>query len=260
MKRVAISPTDKPHESEIGADESNSVTPRRLLFARIVSPLLVPFGLICLGVPFYMLSQPERWGMIDDTRAAFGAGRNAGLLKAAYVGCTRSRYGSSSSRGTGFTEYGCVIDLAEEKLAVEATPAPAAKAEPEGNQYAGLSFEEQMEKHAALMEEWSKANAEHTRQINAGIDALAEQRRAGEDTSNRIERILALDYSGEIPAVRILSAAGEPRRVGLFWGWGEIISRWGQLLMLCLLFFSFGFACLLPFKLAWFPKRQRQGG
>ncbi len=232
------------------------MTPGRLLFARIVSPLLVPFGLICLGVPFYMLSQPERWGIIDDTRAAFGAGRDAGLLKAAYVDCTRSRSGSSSSRGTGLTEYSCVIDLAEEKPAVEAAPAPAPKAEPEGDPYAGLSYEEQMEKHAALMEEWNKASAEQTRQINAGIDALAEQRRAREDTSNRIERKLALNYSGEIPAVRLLSAEGEPRRVGLFWGWGELVSRWGQLLVLCLLFFGLGFACLLPFKLTWFPKRS----
>lgn len=203
-----------------------------------------------------MLAQPERWGLIDDTRAAFGAGRDAELLKAVYVDCTGSRSGSSSSRGTGMTEYSCAIDLAEDKPAVEATPAPSPKAEPEGDPYAGLSYEEQMAKYAELMEEWNNANAEHPRQVNAGMDALAQQRREREDTSNRIERKLALNYSGEIPAVRILSAEGEPRRVGLIWGWGELISRWGQLLVICLLFFGFGFACLLPFKLAWFPKRS----
>lgn len=93
----------------------------RLVFARVALLLLLPAGLICVGVPFYMLTLPDRWGIVDDTRAAFGAGSHGGRLKAAYVGCTRERSGSNSSRGIGITEYGCVIDLSEEP---EPAPVP----------------------------------------------------------------------------------------------------------------------------------------
>lgn len=241
-------------------DSNNAMSPRRTLFARVVSVLLLPAGLICLGVPFYMLMQPDRWGIIDDTRAAFGDGRDAGLLKAAYVDCIGSRSGSGSSRGIGITEYGCVIDLAETQPAVEPAPVTAAdradKPVGEGGEpSAGLSYEEAMLKYDAEMARWNAARDEQTRRIAADLDTFIAQSKARRDPSNRIERKLALNYSDELPTVRILSAVDEPRRVGLFWGWSELASRWGQLLLLTLLFFSFGGFCLYAVRLAWWTKR-----
>jgi hypothetical protein len=221
--------------------------PLRILFARIVSLLLLlPAGLLCVGFPFARFALPGGWGIVDDTRAAFGAGTDGGKLKANYVDCVRERSGSNSSRGIGFTEYGCVIDLAEEQEKPP-QPAPAQPATGDGkggDPYAGLTDEEATAR-------WNAAMAEHTRSINAGIEAMAAQRRARSDVSNRIERKLASNKSGDLPAVRILSAPGEPRRVGLFWGWGELAWRWASWLLISLLFFAFGGAALFAVYIAW---------
>lgn len=231
--------------------------PPRVVFARVVGlVLLLPAGLVCIGVPFWMLTLPGRGEIIGDTRAAFGAGMDAGTLRASYVDCVRERSGSNSSRGIGITEYGCVIDLTTEP---ERAPAPApaptgaqpGKADDEaGDPYAGLTYEEAMAK-------WNAARDEHTRSINAGIEALAAQRPARSDPSNRLERQLATDRSGQLPALRILSAEGEPRRIGLVWGFGELAWRWGQWLVVSLLFFGFGGGCLFAVWVAW--KRRAVG-
>lgn len=233
--------------------------PLRIRFARIVALLLLPFGLICLGTPLYMMMQPDRRAILGDTRAALGGGRDAGMLRAAYVDCTGSRSGSSSGRGIGMTEYGCVIDLTDAPVAApppaSAPPASPPAAEPAADPYAGLGYEEAMAKWEKANAEQNRRLAEHSRQINAGIEALAQQRRARAHPSNRIERKLALDMSGDLPVVRILSAEGEPRRVGLVWGAGELVWRWVQWLVILLIFWGFGAALLLPAKLAFWPKR-----
>lgn len=224
-----------------------------LWIRRTIALLLVPFGLMCIGVPFYVFAQPERWAMIDDTRAALGGGRDAGALRAAYVDCVGSRSGSSSGRGIGMTEYGCVIDLSDTP---EPAPAPAPASTPAAtgdDPYAGLSPEEATAK-------WNAAMAEHSRQINAGIEAMAKQRRARADISNRIERTLAIDMSGTLPAIRILSAEDEPRRVGLVWGFGELAWRWSQWLVIVLLLWGSGAALLLPAKIIFWPKRTEAKG
>lgn len=229
----------------------------RLVFARVASLLLLPAGLLCVGVPFYLLTLPDRWGMIEDTRAAFGAGTDGGRLKAAYVGCVRERSGSNSSRGIGITEYKCVIDLSEEP---EPPPAPAkaasasSKPEAEKSYDDFASYEEKMAEFNRRTAEVNRRQAEQDRRYAADLDAYIAQSKARNDVSNRIERTLATDYSGELPAVRILSAQGEPRRVGLFWGFGEIVWRWVHWLAISLLFFGFGGACLYAVWLAW---RQR---
>ena len=208
--------------------------PFRIPFARVVGLLLLlPAGLVCVGVPFYLLTLPGGWGIIDDTRAAFGAGIDAGRLKASYVDCVRERAGSSSSRGIGFTQYGCVIDLSEEPE----TPPPAT---------------DQRKPRAGRT--WEEAMAEHNRQIAAALESVSAQSRARSDVSNRIERTLATNRSGQLPAVRILSAPGEPRRVGLVWGFGELAWRWANWLVISLLFFAFGGACLFAVYLAWTRK------
>lgn len=199
--------------------------PLRIRIARVVALLLLlPAGLICVGFPFYRFTLPGGWGIIDDTHAALGAGTGAGKLKAAYVDCVPERSGSNSSRGIGLTEYACVIDLSEAQ-------APAAPAD---DPWAGRSYEEGM--------------AEYNRRLNAQMEALAERSRSG--VSNRIERKLATDRSEALPAVRILSAAGEPRRVGLVWGFGELAWRWTGWLVSSLIFFALGAGCLFAVRLS----------
>lgn len=220
--------------------------PLRQRIARVIALFLLPAGLLCVGVPFWMFTLPGRSEIIDDTRAAFGAGTDAGKLKASYVDCVRERSGSSSSRGVGITEYDCVIDLSD---VPEPAPVPTAdrggKVDAEGGDpYAGLTYEEAM--------------AKHTRSVNAAVEALAAQRRARGDASNRLTRKLATNRSGELPAVRILSAPGESRRIGLVWGFGELAWRWIQWLVISLLFFGFGGGCLLAVWVAW--TRRPAGG
>jgi len=203
--------------------------PLRIRIARAVALLLLlPAGMICIGFPFYRLTLPGGWAIVEDTRAAFGAGSDAGRLKAAHVDCVRERSGSNSSRGIGMTEYACVIDLSEKK--------EKAYAAPTGNAWAGRSWEEGM--------------AEHSRRINAQIEAMGAQR-SRSTVSNRIERRLATNRTGELPAVRILSGKDEPRRVGLVWGFGELGWRWASWLVSSLLFLAFGGFCLLAVRLAW---------
>ncbi len=201
--------------------------PPRLRIARIAALLLLlPAGLVCVGFPFYRLTLPQGWGIVDDTRAAFGAGTDAGPLKAAYVDCTRERAGSNSRRGggrrLGEVDHAGIF----------------------GHPDAGLGYEEAMAK-------WQAATAEQTRREAAALDAMIAKSRAHGDPSNRIERRLATDRSGELPAVRILSAAGEPRRVGLVWGAGELAWRWTSWLVSSLLIFAFGGFCLYAVRLAW---------
>lgn len=195
----------------------------RLRIARVLSLLLLPAGLICVGFPFYAFTLPGGWDIIDDTRSAFGAGADAGRLKAAAVDCVRGRTGSNSSRGIGLTGYACVIDLSE------APDVPA------NDPFAGRSWEEGM--------------AEYNRRTAAQMEALLERSRARQ--SNRIERALATDRSGALPAVRILSADGAPRRAGLVWGFGELAGRWANWLVGNLLLFGFGAAILFAVKMAW---------
>lgn len=222
--------------------------PLRQRIARVVALLLLlPAGLICVAVPFYMLTLPDRWAIVDDTRAAFGAGTDAGRLKASYVDCVRQRSGSNSSRGIGMTEYACVIDLSDEP-----TPAPVPTKDriddpkdKASDPYAGLTYEQAMAK-------WNEAMAEHTRSINAGMEAFAAQSRArANEPSNRLERKLAINRSGQLPAVRILSAPGESRRVGLVWGFGELAWRWANFLVINLILLAFGAACLFAVWVAW---------
>ena len=231
---------------------------KQLLFARVVSLLLLPVGLACLVVPFWIMTLPGRAGMIDDTRAAFGSGRDATPLEAIYVDCVRQRVGSNyrSSRGVGMTEYDCVIDLAT------ATPAPASAtpaqrpAPPQAEPLQSVSgdtrsYEAAMADFNRRTAEATRRQAEQDRQYQVDLDAFIAQSRARSDVSNRLERTLATNRSGQLPAVRILSADDEPRRVGLVWGVGELAWRWSQWLVISLIFFAFAGAILFAVRLAW---------
>lgn len=101
---------------------------------------------------------------------------------------------------------------------------------------------------------------EQNRQNSAALDTFIAQSRARFDVSNRVERTLATDRSGELPAVRILSAKDEPRRIGFFWGAGEIVFRWVHWLVTSLLFFAFGGFCLFAVWLAWRRRAHKSAG
>lgn len=233
--------------------------PRWQRIVRAVAPFfLLPLGLFCVVVPFWMLTLPGRGEIIDDSRAAFGAGSDAAPLRASYVDCVRERSGSNSGRGIGMTEYGCVIDLTTEpERKPEPAPTPAAPptataGQAGGDPYAGMSYEESEAAYKAKMEQWNAAEAERLRQYKQGFEEFAAQSRARATApSNRLERQLASNRSGQLPVVRILSAAGEPRRIGLVWGWGEIAWRWAGWLAISLIFFLLGGGALLGVWLAW---------
>ena len=91
--------------------------------------------------------------------------------------------------------------------------------------------------------------AEYDRRTAAQMKDILERSRSGQ--SNRIERVLATDRSDELPTVRLLSAPGEPRRIGLVWGAGELAWRWTKWLVSSLILFAFGGGCLLAVWLAW---------
>jgi hypothetical protein len=224
----------------------------RIILARAVAfLLLLPAGLVCVAVPFWMLTLPGRSEIIDDTRAAFGAGVEGGRLKAAYVDCVAQRSGSSSGRGIGMTDYGCVIDLAEAPAPAASDQAPAASPPADFGEYdKTASHDEQMAEFNRRTAEVNRRLAEQSRRYQADLDAFIERSRARSDTSNRLERRLATNRSGELPAVRIVSEPGEPRRIGLVWGAGEIALRWLQWLVVSLIFFALGGGCLLAVRLA----------
>lgn len=186
---------------------------RRILAAL----LLVPFGLACITIPVVLLVLKDDRGMINDTRAYFGAGTAEGVPKVSQVSCAGERSGSSSSRGVGFTEWDCAIDLA-------ATIAPA-----QGDPWVGRSYEDGMK--------------EYLRQMSAS--------RSEERAPGRIERIIPSNRTGDLPMVRRLSGASEPVSYGLVWGAGEITWRWLAWLAISAMFLGFGAACLIAARVAW---------
>lgn len=185
--------------------------------------LLVPAGLACLAFPVARLFLPESAGMIDDTHAWLGAGTAEGVPAVSQVSCIRQSFGSSSGRGVGLSQWSCTIDL------------DTAEQRPAGNPFAGMSYEEAMR--------------ENVRQIAA----LSELLRPENIISGRIERVLATDHTGQPPAVRRLSAEGQPPRFGLVWSGWEIAGRWLLWLVVSGLFIAFGLACLYAARRAWRP-------
>ncbi len=181
-------------------------------------------GVVGVGFPIWRVASADGDAMFNDTRAFFGAGTMEGAPRAASVSCTASRSGSGSSRGVGITEYNCVIDL---------TSSP----DPQGEiQVRGRS-------HDDIFREWQQRR---DARFGRPGDASA--------ASNRLERRLALNYSGELPTVRVLSSDGEPRRIGLVWGAGEMFSRWLQWLLISALFLAFGAAGFYAGVKAWTKK------
>ena len=187
---------------------------------RGLSLLLLPVALACLAFPFAQLFLDDGAAMIDDTRAWFGAGTAQGVPAVTQVRCLRHSYGMTT-RGPGASEWACSLYL-------EPPPEPAGK-----DPWAGLSYEEAM--------------AENDRRIAA----LAETIRDAERLPAYLERVVASDRSGDIPALRRLSAAGAPPRFGVVWSGWEIAGRWLHWAFTSALFLAIGLVCLYAVRRNW---------
>jgi hypothetical protein len=183
--------------------------------------LIVPIALACLAFPFVLLFLQGDEGLIDDTRAWLGAGTAQGVPILSQVACVEQRYGSSSSRGVGLSEWSCTLYLEPPRRPAERDPP------------------------AVLTEE--EAVRENDRQSAALGDLL----RPGNGMPGKIERVLAGDRTGDIPALRRLSAEGEPPRFGLVWSGWELAGRWLYRALLSALFIAIGLFSLYAARGIW---------
>jgi hypothetical protein len=66
--------------------------------------LLVPLALVLVAMPFVHMARQDDWGIIDDTRAYFGAGTAVGAPKVTEVRCSKQSYGTCRR---GHAEWAC---------------------------------------------------------------------------------------------------------------------------------------------------------
>lgn len=165
---------------------------RAVLVRIAVVVLFVPAGLACLW-GFSLYAQRDGTGLLDDTLAFLGSGAAEGVPGVSMVHCVGRSHGGGS-RSMQLRDWACVVDLAPRQRPAAAPPA-------------GMTPNEVVE---------------------ANLRRMAELRRPEARVSNRLERVLASNRTGEIPTLRRLSAEGEPPRYGLVWGVGELAGRWLQ--------------------------------
>lgn len=205
---------------------------KRALFWPAALLLLIPFGLACLAFPVVRLVVLDHGPhLIDDTRAAFGAGTTEGVPRATSVRCSRNEYGSTRGRGRMHSvEYDC-------EFALERTDLPPPRAPLD---YTGMSPEEQQAAYAADMERFYA----EVREATAPRDPL--------DPPASVQRLLPRTAEGRpLPQLRLLGEAGEPPRYGLVWPDGGLAGRWWQWTWETLFFWAFGAACLFAVRVGW---------
>jgi hypothetical protein len=210
---------------------------KRALFWPL-APLLVVFGLLCLAFPLVQLSSfgPSSPHLLDDTRAAFGAGTARGVPVATDASCSRQEYGTSGRRGFHSVEYDCDFAL-ESPDRTPPRPAP---------DYANMTLAEQQEAMQREMEA-----------TLAAINAAAAPR-GPLDPPDEVQRTLPTVGRGRpLPSLRRLSAVGDPPRYGLVWPDGGLGLRWAKWGSEALLFWAFGIACLVAVRVMWRRLRVR---
>lgn len=172
-------------------------------------------------------------GLVDDTRAFFGAGVTEGVPGVGQVHCFSQRYGTSggtSRTRIGATEYQCDLTLGA--------------AGGDGMSPALREANEAM-KAAKTADEYKQAE----RRWYAIRDA---ERAKAVREPLRIERTTAQDVSQRpLPKLHRLSAEGEPLRYGVVWDGGELTWRWLAWLRDLALFWIFGAACLYAARVGW---------
>jgi hypothetical protein len=210
---------------------------RRWVIRRIASFLLLG-GIPCLLFPLAQLFMPRGPALWPDTLAYFGAGTSEGVPTVSQVHCSAERYGTSRTSAGGNTDWKCTLFLA----GAPATPQPA-------NPYAGMTKEQ-------AQAEYDRLNAEFYR----GIAAQTDPARQALAIPDRIERHLSANRDGQIPALRRLSAVGEPPVFGVVWDGSELFDRWFHWAIYAVFFWAMGGACVAVGILGWKRTRLRAGG
>lgn len=195
-----------------------TVSPLKRALGRVFAVLLVPLALVLVAMPFVHMARQDDWGIVDDTRAYFGAGTAEGAPKVTDVRCLKQSYGTSRR---GHSEWACTLYLAYD----QEEPAPI--------DWKGQDYD-------AAFAQWQ-------RQTDAQLKALLTE----DHVSGKLERVLASDRSGDLPSLRRLSAEGKPPRLGVVWSGSELAVRWFFRLLLFVVFLTLGGLCLLAARLLW---------
>jgi hypothetical protein len=198
---------------------------KRLLFWPLALLLLL-FGLACLAYPLAMLLAFDPGAhLLDDTRAAYGAGRDTGM-RITRASCTRQEFGhdgGTASESPHSIEYDCEFDLEP--------PAPPPEPEPD---YAHMTREQQ---YAA----WVEADKRWLQRLRA-----SERPRGPNDPPSTLRRRLPASAAGRpLPAVRLMTRDGVPPRFALVWPDGGLGHRWFRWAWETAIFLAFAVACAM---------------
>lgn len=196
---------------------------RRLLFWPLAL-LLGVFGLCCVAYPLAMLAAFDPGAhLLDDTRAAFGAGRDNGF-RITRVTCSRQEFGhdgGTTSHTPHSIEYDCEFDLEP--------PQPPPEPEPD---YAHMTREEQAAAYALAEKRWLEQ-----------LRALDRPRDPDAAPSTLRRRLPVSAYGRPLPAARLLTGDGKRPRYGLVWPDGGLGHRWFHWAWETSIFFTFAVLC-----------------
>jgi hypothetical protein len=202
---------------------------KRVLFW-LLAPLLVGFGLLCVAFPLVQLSSLEPGAhLVDDTRAAFGAGTTDGVPVVDGVRCTREEYGSTGRRGFHSVEYDCEFGLSLPDAAPR--PDPYTPDMTPAEQQA--AYQREMDAYFARLKEITRP-------------------RGPLDPPSSVQRSLPRSAQDRpLPTLRRLSGEGEPPRYGLVFPDGGLARRWVHWGGQALVFWAFAFGCFLATRVMW---------
>ena len=223
---------------------------------RLVAIAVGLSGLACLAFP--VLSLVRDSGLIDDTRASFGAGTAKGVPVVSQVGCFDRVYGASStaSRSVRSRSSVCTFYIAPaEEPAVAKPQRPAIDKAAAPPNYEGLSYEEAMAQYRAETKRVMDANKaemeRYDRESAQRLDGIGDERLPA-----YLERELPFHPGDRLPTLRRLSGEGEPLRFGIVWDRGALAWQWLSWAFFSILFLAFGAACLYAMRVVWLRTRR----
>lgn len=180
---------------------------------------ILALALFCLGVPFWLLTLNDQYGLLDDTRAWLGAGSAEGVPVVSGIKCSKDPQSfRSTDKSIETARWSCSLSLG--------TGRPL----PTDDPFAGRSHDEGMK--------------EYWRRVKLQTDDLKVRTTLGD-----IKRRVPTDRAGERPLLRRLAegdkATGEKPRYGVVWSFGQMLLGWGAWFLTSLLFFLIGVPLLL---------------
>jgi hypothetical protein len=204
----------------------------RRVTLRALAVLMVAAGLVILAFPFLMLASFDPGPhLLDDTRAAWGAGRTTGLTVSRHY-CSRMEFGSEGSRGRGISsiEFDCTFVL-DEPDAIEPVVEP---------DWAAMTYEEREAFRSAEDERY------HQRLLEL------ERGPGPNDPPSELHRRLPDSAAGRpAPVVRQFTPDGVPPRYGLVWPDGGLGWRWFRWSWETLVFWAFAAGCFAATRALW---------